>query len=300
MTERIDECDEACQGRAVIAGAGAAGLTCAVYLARAGWKVDVYADEERSVSSLSMAPLIQNFPGVPEGIAGADLLCRMQEQAESAGAVIHPEGVEKVMADDNAALLTSGLVVYYDEFVQATGSRHREFACPGSELVPVHYCAVCDGSLYGRNDEVIVVGGGDSAFGDALYLAGIAGKVTVLVRSGRLRVTNTAVRDAFLATGRGEVMMNSRITGIRKADRGFEAVVNGGERVVRADGLFACIGCDPNTLPTEGENMTHFWQCGDCVSGARRQAVIAAASGADTALSMLSMLNAWNDRGVQK
>ena len=164
--------------KAVIAGAGPAGLTCAIYLAQAGWQVDVFSGEEQSVSCLAEAPDVRNYPGFPTGISGFDLLEKFVEQAVNYGVKIHSEAISSIDTSFKTAIATDGSIVVYDEFIMASGVKQREFTCDGIENIPVHTCAVCDGGMYGKTDNIVVIGGGDTAVNSALYLSGIVGRCT--------------------------------------------------------------------------------------------------------------------------
>lgn len=279
--------------RAVIAGGGPAGLTCGTYLARAGWSVSLFTDEERSVSCLSEAPLVENFPGFPDPIPGAELLERMSEQASRHGVDIRGEGISLVDRDRSVATDTSGTEWVFDAFVKAVGTVPRKFSCrtePENASVLLHTCAVCDGGLYGKSDSVAVIGAGDTAFGDALYLSGIAGEVHLIARRDVFRTTNRKVAEAFKSRENCFVHVNSTVTCVRKnGERDYELVINGGESCVHASGIFACIGFDENDIESVGNANPNVFGCGDCVPGAARQAVIAAASGAETALKIIGL-----------
>ena len=276
--------------RAVIAGAGPAGLTCALYLARAGWNVDVFSDEENTESCLSEAEMVRNYPGFPDGIGGFDLLCLFRQQAEDAGAIMHPEGIERIYADDKAVIDTHGALYAYDECVEAVGCHHREYSCEGIGLVPVHYCAICDGGLYGRDDTVVVVGGGDTAVSSALYLSGIVGKVVVLVRKPHCRCTNLAALDELQSRENVEMMYETTLGRIDMDSEGnplLHLSKNGDfvdHMLIGVKGMFVCIGHDVNSIERVGDGKV--WRCGDCAEE-YKQVAVAVGSGAKTALEII-------------
>lgn len=277
------------KGKIVVAGAGIAGLTCALYLSRAGFGVDVYSNECETMSCLEEAPLVENFPGFPDGISGSELLYRVVDQAVRNGVSIYPQGIVSVDSEKKVCIDTDGRKISYDEFVMATGVSHKKFTCPGSELAVIHQCAVCDGGLYGENDTLAVIGGGDSAIGDALYLSSLVRKVYVLIRRDVLRVTNKFVYDRLVATENVDVMKSTSITRIRRnddVDGAYVLELNNGKSELDVNGIFSCIGFDVNSIPISGNGRT--WRCGDCRSGATRQAVVAAGNGAEVALSIIN------------
>jgi len=276
--------------RVAIAGAGPAGLTCAIYLARAGWKVDVYANDENTESSLVEADLVENYPGFPDGEQGFLLLNRMIKQAQKCGACIHPEGVAKVLTDERKVVDTVGNAYVYDEYVEAIGCKRREFECPGIDLLPVHTCAICDGTLYGKNDKVVVIGGGDTAISSALYLSNIVGQVTVLVRKPQCRCTNQLALNALVGKSNAEIMYETTLNTVTKDGLG-KPILHIGKANYYADfmllgisSVFVCIGSEPNTIEHIGNGKV--WRCGDCVEE-HKQIAIAVGSGAKTALDII-------------
>ncbi len=276
--------------RAVIAGAGPAGLTCALYLAKAGWKVDVFSNEESTESCLAEANVIQNYPGFPEGINGLELLELFKEQAENSGAVIHPEGLKKVFTEDKAVIDTSDEMHPYDEYIEAVGCRRREYSCTGLDLIPVHYCAVCDGGLYGKDDSVIVIGGGDTAISSALYLSNIVGKVSMLVRKPYCRYTNKQAFDELCSKENVEIMYETQLYHV-SSDASGNPIVHLSKNGNYADymllgirGVFVCIGYDVNSVERIGNG--NVWKCGDCIEE-QKQVAIAVGSGAKVALEII-------------
>lgn len=279
------------KSHAIVAGAGPAGLTCALYLARAGWTVDVFSNEESTESCLMEASSIFNYPGFPAGIGGAELLQLFVSQAEQNGVAIHPEGISLVRSDEKLVIDTNGAEHSYDEYVEAVGCRRREFHCDGIELLPVHSCAICDGSLYGKSDHVVVIGGGDTAVSSALYLSNLVSQVTMLVRKPQCKCTNQVALNNLLAKDNVEIMFNSTLERIDK-----DALGNAILHVAKANhyvdtmllgvsAIFACIGSDPNVIDHAGEGR--IWKCGDCIEESK-QVAVAVGSGAGVALRMIA------------
>lgn len=276
--------------KVAIAGAGPAGLTCAIYLARAGWSVDVYSNSENTESSLIEASIVENYPGFPDGELGFELLNKMVEQAEKCGVCIHPEGVAKVLTDERRVVDTAGNAHAYHEYVEAIGCKKRKFECKGIDLLPVHTCAICDGSLYGKNDNVVVIGGGDTAISSALYLSNLVNQVTMLVRKPKCRGTNQVALNALSTRQNVEILYNSTLDHIDKDALG-NSILHVAKANYYADfmllgvsAIFACIGSEPNVIEHIGNGK--IWKCGDCAEQ-YEQVAIAVGSGARVALDII-------------
>ena len=276
--------------RAVIAGAGPAGLTCATYLAEAGWSVDVFSNEESTGSCLADASIVRNYPGFPSGIEGVELLGLFVEQAQNAGAVIHPEGIARVHSDDKCVIDTNGATHPYDEYVEAVGCRRREYRCDGIELIPVHYCAVCDGGLYGKEDVVVVIGGGDTAISSALYLSNLARKVVMIVRKPNCRFTNRKAFDELCSKGNVIIKYDTQLRCVSSDSEGHPVLhlahknPSSDETMAGARGLFICIGCEANVVEHVGNGR--IWRCGDC-SNDKKQVAVAVGDGAGVAMDII-------------
>lgn len=252
----------------------------------------LFINEENTTSCLEEASKIDNFPGFPEPITGAELLDRMTQQALNNNVVMCGEGISKVDGDKRIAYGNDGSEYPFDVFVQAVGTFPRKFefnAHPEGAAIPIHTCAVCDGSLYGPDDILIVIGAGDTAFTDALYLSDIVGHVILVARRDQFRATNLVAVEEFKRRKNTSILVNSVITDIHDEGNGkYLAVINGGENSIEANGFFSCIGYEENDIPLKGSNARVF-SCGDCVPGSEKQAVIAAASGAEAALDIIRL-----------
>ena len=276
--------------KVVIAGAGPAGLTCATYLARAGWRVDVYSGESSTLSCLAEAPLVMNYPGFPDGIDGLSLLELFTEQARKSGAVIHPESIVSIDTSSRTVTDDDGSAVEYDKVVVASGVKPRRFSCDGIGSIPVHTCAICDGGMYGKGDAVAVVGGGDTAVNSALYLSVIVGKVYVVVRKSYFRATNRKAVNDLAGRENVTILHNRNIVAVSDDGRhvpkthGVRRLKLDDGREVEACAIFSCIGFDVNDIPVVGDGKV--WRCGDCVE-THRQIAVAVGSGAKTALDII-------------
>ena len=236
----------------VIIGGGPGGYTAALYAARAG--LDVLVLEKLSAGGqMALTSQIDNYPGFPEGIDGFELADKMQQQAERFGA--RTELGQVFSADLTAepkCLVTSEGDFYGRTVIIATGADARKLGLPmETELTGrgVNYCAHCDGHFY-RGKTVVVVGGGNTAVADALYLSRLAKKVILVHRRDTLRATK--VYHAQLQKAENvEFIWNSTVSGLRYGDKltGVELTdVRSGEKTeIACDGLFVSIGRKPNT-----------------------------------------------------
>ena len=276
--------------RAVIAGAGPAGLTCATYLAEAGWSVDVFSNEESTGSCLADASIVRNYPGFPNGIEGMELLGLFVEQAQNAGVAIHPEGIASVHSDDKYVIDTNGAMHPYYEYVEAVGCKRREYRCDGIELIPVHYCAVCDGGLYGKDDVVVVIGGGDTAISSALYLSNLVKMVVMVVRKPNCRFTNRKAFDELCSKDNVIIKYDTQLRCVSSDSEGHPVLhlahknQSSDETMAGARGLFICIGCEANVVEHVGKGR--IWRCGDC-SNDKKQVAVAVGDGAGVAMDII-------------
>ena len=276
--------------KAVIAGAGPAGLACATYLAEAGWSVDVFSNEENTESCLAEASIVKNYPGFPNGIEGVELLGLFVEQAQNAGVAIHPEGIASVHSDDKYVIDTNGAMHPYYEYVEAVGCKRREYRCDGLELIPVHYCAICDGGLYGKEDVVVVIGGGDTAISSALYLSNLVKMVVMVVRKPNCRFTNKKAFDELRSKRNVVIEYETQLHHVSSDGDGNPVLhlmhknQHSDEMMVGAKGLFVCIGCESNVVEHVGNGR--IWRCGDC-SNDRKQVAIAVGDGARVAMDII-------------
>ena len=276
--------------KAVIAGAGPAGLACATYLAEAGWSVDVFSNEENTESCLAEASIVKNYPGFPNGIEGVELLGLFVEQAQNAGVAIHPEGIASVHSDDKYVIDTNGAMHPYYEYVEAVGCKRREYRCDGLELIPVHYCAVCDGGLYGKEDVVVVIGGGDTAISSALYLSNLVKMVVMVVRKPNCRFTNKKAFDELRSKRNVVIEYETQLHHVSSDGEGNPVLhlmhknQHSDEMMVGAKGLFVCIGCESNVVEHVGNGR--IWRCGDC-SNDKKQVAIAVGDGARVAMDIM-------------
>lgn len=292
----------------IIIGSGPAGYTAAVYTARAGLEPLVFEGSVSAGGALMQTTEVENFPGFPDAVDGPDLMSAMRKQAERFGAELVTDDVT------SADLLASPKIVRVGDLeyraravIIATGSRYRELGVPGERELAGHgvsWCATCDGFFF-RGQDIAVVGGGDSALEEALFLTRFARSVTVIHRRGTLRaskimqdraVANPKVRflwDSVVTEVTGE----TSVTGLRVRN-----VQTGHDRTVEVSGVFEAIGHEPRSelftgqLPADsaGYLLTEspstrtaiegVFACGDVVDHTYRQAVTAAGTGCAAAI----------------
>jgi len=295
----------------VIIGGGPAGLTAGLYAARANLKTLAVAGES-TVSQVTVTDHIENYPGIPEGVNGFDLAERFKAQASQFGLEIASGDVTAVAGKRQGDLdgweVTAGGMRYGAlAVIIATGANWRRLGVPGEERFigkGVSFCATCDGPFY-RDREVAVVGGGDTAIQEAIYLTRFARKVTVIHRRDRLRATAILQKRA-LANDRISFAWSSVVESIDGLDLvqsvRLKDLKSGDTRELAVDGVFVFVGLTPNTeafrelvaldaggyITVDANMQTSvpgIFACGDCVAKRLRQVVTACGDGATAAYS---------------
>jgi len=294
----------------VIIGTGCAGLTAALYTARANLAPLVLTGVMPG-GLLTTTSIVENFPGFPEGIDGYELMVRMQKQAERFGAKVKFGTVEAVDFKARPFKLTvDGDPVEARTVIIATGAGHRHLGLESEAILEkkgVTYCATCDGALpMFRNQPLVVVGGGDSACEEATYLTRFASTVYLIHRRDTLRASKI-MADRTLANPKIKPVWNSvvtevldvkqeKVTGVR-----IKNILSGAESVLDCAGVFVAIGHVPNTqlfqgvidmdengyiIPSKGTqtNIEGVFVAGDCSDHVYRQAVTAAGQGCAAAI----------------
>lgn len=301
----------------VIVGSGPAGYTAAIYTARAGLKPLILAGVLDAGGALMTTTEVENFPGFPEGIQGPELMENMREQAERFGAQVeYEDAVELKLEGDIKEIKTDSETYYAKSVILALGSEYRKLGLEGESVYSgkgVSWCATCDGFFF-KGQEIAVVGGGDSAVTEALFLTKFASKVTVIHRREELRASKV-MADRLLANEKIEMAWNSAVTKINgSADGRLESITvtdtnTGDQRDMPVGGLFIAIGHDPRTSivdgqvdldingyitvdsPTTATSIPGVFACGDVVDHRYRQAITAAGTGCAAALDAEHYLN---------
>ncbi|MEN9300911.1 MAG: thioredoxin reductase [Actinomycetota bacterium] len=307
--------------RVLIIGSGPAGLTAAIYTARASLQPLVIEGEPSSTSDqpggqLMLTTEVENFPGFPEGIMGPELMTRCREQASRFGAQFITEKVTKVdfSARPFKAWVRDTLYTA-DGVIVSTGAQSLMLGLPEESRLIGHglsTCATCDGFFF-RGQNIVVVGGGDSALEEAQFLTKFAAKVTIIHRRDSLRASKIMQERAF-ANEKIEFLWNSQVTKILGDDKvtGIEvaSTVDGTISTLDVTGVFVAIGHKPNTGLFEGildmestgylvtkpgstyTNIAGVFACGDVQDHTYRQAITAAGSGCMAAIDCERWLEA--------
>jgi thioredoxin reductase (NADPH) len=293
----------------IIIGSGPAGYTAAIYAARAGLKPLMIASSVEPGGELMKTTEVENFPGFPGGLMGPDLMAKFQEQAESFGTEILLQDVVEVDLKANPKIVKCGNGETFEAkaVILATGAAYRELGLPNEKALSGHgvsWCATCDGFFF-REKTIAVVGGGDSAMEEALFLTRFATKVYVIHRRDTLKASKIMQDRAFANPkiefiwnkGVEELLGDPKLTGIKLKD-----TVTGEESQMDLDGLFIAIGNDPRVWLVENQleltsdkfikvdgrssktTIEGVFACGDVIDPTYRQAITAAGSGCVAAL----------------
>ena len=293
----------------VIIGAGAAGYTAAIYAARANMSPVIYTGLQPG-GQLTITTDVENYPGFAEAVQGPWLMSQMEAQAINVGTQIEYDIITDVDFENRPFTLTtdSGKKVTADAVIIATGAQARWLGLESEQAFNgrgVSACATCDGFFF-REKDVVVVGGGNTAVEEALYLANICNSVTLVHRRDSLRAEQI-MQDRLLKHPKIKMAWNRVVEEVIGDDKGVTAVrlastTGEADETISADGLFVAIGHDPATAPFKGAinlddegyitvetgttltNIQGVFAAGDCVDKIYRQAVTAAGMGCMAAL----------------
>jgi thioredoxin reductase (NADPH) len=304
----------------IIIGSGPAGYTAAIYAARANLAPLVFEGSVTAGGALMNTTDVENFPGFPDGVMGPDLMDHLRKQAERFGAELVTDdvtavdltGAIKVVTDGSGNEHTARVVIV------ATGSGYRELGVPNEKVLAGHgvsWCATCDGFFF-RDQDIVVVGGGDTAMEEATFLTRFARSVTLVHRRDSLRASKIMQERAF-ANAKISFIWNSEVVDVlgdkKVSGVKIRNVDTGDESTLEATGLFVAIGHDPRSelfagqLRRDGEgyllveapstktNLAGVFACGDVVDHVYRQAVTAAGTGCAAALDAERYLTSLED-----
>lgn len=292
----------------IIIGSGPAGYTAALYAARAQLQPLVFEGSVTAGGALMNTTDVENFPGFPDGMLGPDLMDAMRKQAERFGAQLIADDVTAVDLTADPKLVTVGPDTYRARTVIiATGSSYRELGVPGEKRLSGHgvsWCATCDGFFF-RGKDIAVIGGGDSAMEEALFLTRFANSVTVVHRRDALRASKIMAERA-LANPKIRFLWDSVVTEVlgetQTSGLRIQNTRTGEESILEVGGLFVAIGHEPRSELFTGQLATDpdgyllveqpstrtaipgVFACGDVVDRTYRQAVTAAGTGCAAAL----------------
>lgn len=290
---------------AVIIGSGPAGLSAAVYLRRAMLSVAVVEKEYMSGGQILLTEKVENYLGF-ESISGFELAEKFRKHAENLGAEFIKGEVTDVTP--TAVTLKKGDIIETKAVIIAAGAKHRMVGAVGEKELSgrgVSYCAVCDGAFF-KDRAVVVVGGGDTALEDAIYLAGVCKKVTLIHRRDELRGAKV-LQEKFFSLDNTEFVPSDEIQSFN-GDKKLESVTLKSGKSISADGAFIAIGQVPNTefikgrlelakdgsIVTDEEcrtNIDGIFAVGDVRNKSCRQITTAVADGAIASKSVLGYLN---------
>ncbi|HXC82980.1 MAG TPA: thioredoxin-disulfide reductase [Trebonia sp.] len=292
----------------IVIGSGPSGYTAALYAARARLRPLVFEGSVTSGGALMKTTDVENYPGFPDGVIGPDLMDSMRKQAERFGAELIADDVTEVdLTADPKVVSVGGDTYLAKTVIIATGSSYRQLNVPGEDLLSGHgvsWCATCDGFFF-REQDIAVVGGGDSAMEEATFLTRFARSVTVIHRRDALRASKI-MQDRAFANPKVkfawdsevvEILGEDRVTGVRLRNTKTRE-----ESDLAVTGIFVAIGHDPRSelftgqLPTDPEGyllvdqpstrtaIEGVFAAGDVVDHTYRQAVTAAGTGCAAAL----------------
>lgn len=291
----------------IIVGGGPAGLTAGLYAARARLRT-LLLEKALPGGQITDAEVVENFPGFPEGISGAELGSLMEQQARGQGLEIVLAQAERVEVAGGEKIVRTGDGQYVGSaLIIASGSEHSKLGVPGEKEFTgrgVSYCATCDGAFFG--DEVVAVaGGGNVALNDALFLTRFASKVIVIHRRDRLRATKI-LQERASAQPKIQFLWDTVVESItgdtQVRELRLRNVKSGKESTLGVSGVFVAVGLRPNTgylqgllaldpggfVPVNGQMETELpgvFAAGDVRAGSARQAVSAAGDGAVAAIA---------------
>lgn len=303
--------------KVIIIGSGPAGYTAALYLARAGYTPLVIAGALTPGGQLMNTTEVENYPGFVDGILGPDLMEAMQKQAEKFGAQIILNDVVSVDFKDDLKTVTTddGETYTANAVIISTGSQVRKLGVPGEQEYSgrgVSYCATCDGFFF-RGKPIVVVGGGDSAFEEALFLTRFGSSVTLIHRRDSFRASKIMI-DRARKNEKIKFVLNSVVQSINGSNEDAQSVtvksvVTGETQDIEASGIFVAIGHLPSTsflnnsialnedgtISVQGAStktsIPGVFAAGDVVDSVYRQAISAAGMGCRAALDAQAYLN---------
>jgi thioredoxin reductase (NADPH) len=304
----------------IIIGSGPAGYTAAIYAARADLAPLVFEGSVTAGGALMNTTDVENFPGFPDGVMGPDLMDHLRRQAERFGAELVTDDVTAVDLTGETKVVTDGSGAQHRarSVIIATGSGYRELGLPHEKRLSgrgVSWCATCDGFFF-RDQDIAVVGGGDTAMEEATFLTRFARSVTVIHRRDSLRASKIMQERAF-ANDKIRFLWDSEVVDVLGEDKVTGLVVRntrtGAESTLEVTGLFVAIGHDPRSelfhgqvrrddegyilvdAPSTRTNLAGVFACGDVVDHVYRQAVTAAGTGCSAALDAERYLTALED-----
>lgn len=297
----------------IIIGGGGAGLTAALYTARAQLSTLIF---EKLVpgGQIAITDVVENYPGFPEGVTGPDISQRLEDQAKKYGAqIVYGEAGTPKRTGKGFEVPGGGQVYGARALILASGASFRRLGVPGeNEFIGrgVSYCATCDGAFF-KNKEIMVVGGGDSAIQEGLFLTRFASRVTVIHRRDKLRAS-PILQDRARQNPKMVFVWDTvveKISGTQKVEAvDLKNLKSGEARKFRTDGVFIFVGHEPNTAflkgfvvldekgyavtdPSLATSVPGVFSAGEMRAGAVRQLVAACGEGCAAALAVQEYLD---------
>ncbi|MFI6490452.1 thioredoxin-disulfide reductase [Streptomyces sp. NPDC050564] len=304
----------------IIIGSGPAGYTAALYTARASLKPLVFEGAVTAGGALMNTTEVENFPGFQDGIMGPELMDNMRGQAERFGAELVPDDIVAVdlTGEIKTVTDTAGTVHRAKAVIVTTGSQHRKLGLPNEDALSgrgVSWCATCDGFFF-KDQDIAVIGGGDTAMEEATFLSRFAKSVTIVHRRDTLRASKAMQERAF-ADPKIKFVWDSEVAEIKGSPKleglTLRNLKTGEISELPVTGLFIAIGHDPRTelfkgqlnlddegylkveAPSTRTNLTGVFGAGDVVDHTYRQAITAAGTGCSAALDAERYLAALAD-----
>jgi len=304
----------------IIIGSGPAGYTAALYTARASLKPLVFEGAVTAGGALMNTTEVENFPGFQDGIMGPELMDNMRGQAERFGAELVPDDVVAVDLSGEIKTVTdtAGTVHRAKAVIVTTGSQHRKLGLPNEDALSgrgVSWCATCDGFFF-KDQDIAVIGGGDTAMEEATFLSRFAKSVTIVHRRDTLRASKAMQERAF-ADPKIKFVWDSEIAEVKGEQKlsglTLRNLKTGETSELPVTGLFIAIGHDPRTelfkgqlelddegylkveAPSTRTNLTGVFGAGDVVDHTYRQAITAAGTGCSAALDAERFLASLSD-----
>ncbi|MFH8608576.1 thioredoxin-disulfide reductase [Streptomyces sp. NPDC018029] len=304
----------------IIIGSGPAGYTAALYTARASLKPLVFEGAVTAGGALMNTTEVENFPGFQDGVMGPELMDNMRAQAERFGAELVPDDIVAVdlTGEIKTVTDTAGTVHHAKTVIVTTGSQHRKLGLPNEDALSgrgVSWCATCDGFFF-KDQDIAVIGGGDTAMEEATFLSRFGKSVTIVHRRDTLRASKAMQERAF-ADPKIKFIWDSEIAEIKGEQKlsglTLRNLKTGETSELPVTGLFIAIGHDPRTelfkgqlelddegylkvdAPSTRTNLTGVFGAGDVVDHTYRQAITAAGTGCSAALDAERFLAALSD-----
>ena len=296
-----------------VIGGGGSGLTAALYTSRAKLSTVLF-EKLTPGGQIALTDVVENYPGFPEGITGPEISMRMEEQAKKYGTEIQYEEILEIFkkGERKFELKTSGSTYEVKSIVLATGASFRMLGVPGEKELTgrgVSYCATCDGAFF-KEKEIIVVGGGDSALQEGLFMTRFASKVTIVHRRDKLRAS-PILQERAKAHEKITFLWDTvveKVNGAKKVESvDLKNIKTGEASQMKIDGVFVFVGHDPNTgflkgfielddkgYVKSGEGLSTsvpgVFAAGEIRAGAVKQLIAACGEGCEAALSAQAYL----------